>query len=74
VVLKTIAEPITENETTDRIAISISSMGVEFSSLIMVLDVDLREVTYSGHLHIVRSLDEVDTLESAIRNSPRSAA
>jgi hypothetical protein len=42
------------------------------SSLIASGDIDFGEITNTSNLHIIRSLDKMDTLECVIRN--RSAA
>lgn len=72
VVLQIVAKTIAENETTNRIAIPISTMRVELPSFIAVWDVDLCKVTYTGHLHVIRCLDEVDTFQCTIGNGPGS--
>ena len=62
------AECAGENESTDRVAVAVCSVGVEFSSSISLRNVDLRKVANTGDLYIVRSLNEVRALDSTVRN------
>ena len=60
------AKDIAVNETTDRVAVTVGAMVVEFAAVVAAADVDLGEVTLAGDLDILGSLHEVDAFESAL--------
>lgn len=49
-------------------------MRIEFTSLIALRDVDLREVANAGDLDIVRSLDEMCASDGAVGDESRPVA
>jgi len=70
VVLEGIAEAVTEDKSANRVAVAISTMGVEFSSIILCLDVHLGKIANAGNLYVVWRLDEMNTLERSVGHSP----
>jgi len=73
-VLETLTEAVAVDETTNGVALSISTPVVQFPSSVTLGDVDLGEIANTGDLDVFRGLDEVDTLESAIWDGARAAA
>jgi hypothetical protein len=74
VVLNTRAEGVTVEKSTSRVATTVSTTVIEFSSRVTLLDVQLGEVTDTSNLNVVRSLDEVNTLEGSVGDSTSTAA
>ncbi len=74
VVLDAAPERIAIHKTANRVAVAISAMRVELSSVVAPRDVDLRQVANTGDLDIVRRLHEVHTCQRAVRDGTRAAA
>lgn len=70
--LSKLSECAGEDKTANRVAIAICTVGIEFTSCITLGNIDLSEITNAGDLHIVRGLDEVCALDSAVRNKTSS--
>lgn len=70
--LSKLSECAGEDKTANRVAIAVCTMGIEFSSGITLGNIDLSEITDAGDLHVVRGLDEVCALNSAVRNETSS--
>ena len=49
-------------------------MGIKFTSLIALGDVDHRQVTNAGDLDVIRGLDEVCASDGTVGDKPRPIA
>lgn len=56
------------NTTRGKRTVSVRTVRVELASLVLVRNVDQREVPHAGHLDIVRCLDEVCASDSTVGN------
>lgn len=66
-----LAECIREDKPTDGVAIPISSVRVQLSSIVPSRDVHLGKVSDTGKLDVMRSLDEVRSSDGSLWNDPR---
>jgi len=68
-ILEISTEGISVDQSTNGIAISISSMRVEFTSSIALADVDFSEVTNASNLNIIWRFHKVNTFEGSVGDS-----
>lgn len=68
------APGIGEHESTDGVALLISTMRVELSSLVSGLHVDLGLINEAGDLNIVGSREELNTLQGTSGNNTSAMA
>jgi len=66
-VLETLAKPISVYKSSDRVAPSISTSVVQFTTRVTLGDIDLGEVANTGYLNVFGGLNEVNTLKSTVR-------
>lgn len=69
-ILQAVAESIAVNETTNRISVSVSAVGIKFTTGISLRYVDRSEVANTSYLNIVRGFDKVNAVERAVWNEP----
>ena len=72
--LEAASELAGENEGTTGVAVAGSTVGVELSTLVASLDVDLGQVTGTSDLKVRRSLEEVGTLDGTVGDEPGTVA
>lgn len=62
------------DQPTDGVPRSRGTMRIQFSTLVPSLDVHLRKVTMTRNLDVLRGLEEVGTMDRAVRNQARTVA
>jgi len=67
-------EGVSVDQSTNGIAISVSSMRVEFTSSVALADVNLSEITNAGNLNIIRRLHKMNTFEGSVGDSAGATA
>ena len=68
-IVVSIAPSVGKHESTNRVALLISAMRVELSSLVSGLEVDHGLIDVPSDLNIIRGREELDTLESTPGNN-----
>jgi len=74
VVLEAGAKCIPVDETTNRVTVTVSTMGVELASLIAAWDVDVGKLALTSPLDIIGCLDKVNTSESTVGDETTATA
>lgn len=74
VVLLHFTKAASENQASMRVTQAISTMRIELSSFIPLRNIHLGKVAPASNLNIIRSLDEVRTLDRPIWNKPSAIA
>jgi len=67
-------ECVSIDQTTDGVAVSVCSVGIELASGILLGNVDLGEVANARDLDVIGSLDEVNAFERSIGDGTSTAA
>jgi len=68
VVLDVRSEGVAEHKTANRVPVAISTVRIQFSSLVALLNIDLSEITNTSDLNVVRSANEMHALKGSVRN------
>jgi len=72
VVLEVIPERVSKHQSTNGVTVTIRTMRIEFTTRIALGDVNLRKVSLTSDLNVIRRLDEMHALQRPIRDRPRS--
>jgi len=73
-VLEVGAEGIAIDKTANGVTVAVSTMRIQFTTRITLLDIDLGEITDASNLDIVLGANEVNAFESAVGNDTRAPA
>lgn len=73
-ILQVGSESVAEDKTANGVAVTVRTVGIQFTTLVILLDIDLRQIAGTSDLDIVLGTDKMNTFEGTFRNDASASA